>query len=81
MCEPSHAHVLQALSVVETDFSFSRRSKFPWRPFTKNPPSFNMLLVSNGQDKNERKLNGLKHLFGDLVTFGRYIITRSLLGV
>jgi hypothetical protein len=40
-----------------------------------------MLLVSNGLDKNERKLNGLKHLFGDLVTFGRHIITRSLPGV
>jgi hypothetical protein len=32
-------------------------------PFHTNPPLFNMLLVSNGHDKNQRKLNGLKHLF------------------
>jgi hypothetical protein len=50
-------------------------------PFHKNPPSFNTLLVSNGEDKNGRKHNGLKHLFGDLVTFGRHIIIRSLPGV
>jgi hypothetical protein len=54
---------------------------FSMAPFHKNPPSFNTLLLSNGQYKNKRKLNGLKHLFGDLVTFGRHIITRSLLGV
>jgi hypothetical protein len=46
-------------------------------PFHKNPPSFNMLLLSNGQDKNERKLNGLKHLFRDLVTLRRHMTTRS----
>ena len=51
-------------------------------PFHKNPPSLNTLLLSNGQYKNERKLNnGLKHLFGDLVSFGRHMITRSLPGV
>jgi len=37
-----------------------------------------MLLVSNDEDKNERTLNGLKHLFRDLVTFGRHIITRVI---
>jgi hypothetical protein len=34
-----------------------------------------MLLVINGEDTNERKLDGLKHLFTYLVTFGRHIIT------
>jgi hypothetical protein len=84
MCELSHALVLQALSVAISQFSFSHLEttfKISMAPFHKNPPSFNTLLVSNGQDKNKRKLNGLKHLFGDLVTFGRHIITRSLLGV
>ena len=65
---------------LEAKFKFPdiSHTNFPQRPLTKNQPILNTLLVSNGQDKNERKLNGLKHLFRGLVTFGRPIITWSL---
>jgi hypothetical protein len=49
--------------------------------FHKNPPTFNTLLVINGQDKNGLKLNGQKYLFEDLVTFERHILTRPLPGL
>ena len=71
-------------SCLETKFKIPHISHkfFSKAPFHKNPPSFNTLLLSNGQYKNERKLNnGLKHLFGDLVSFGRHMITWSLPGV
>jgi hypothetical protein len=90
VCEPSqHAHVLQALLAVLSIFCFYPpwdkvqffthfTYKFSIAPFHQNPPTFNMLLVSNSQDKNKRKLNKLKHLIGDLVTFGTHVITKSL---
>ena len=54
---------------ISIDFTY----KFSLAPFHKNPPSFNMLLFSNGQNKNERKLKWLKYL---LVAFGKHIINK-----
>jgi len=68
--QPYTAHVLQALLAVVSIFCFSHleaKFKFPHishkifhGALSQKPQSFNMLVLSNDRDKNERKLNGLK---------------------